>query len=266
MKRILTSTALALTTSALLLSPAFAKKPGEDAPAVDAVAKVNGKAIPKSRVDLLISNAKAQGRPDSDDLRKQIREELITRELLSQEAQKKGFDKHVDVLIGQQQVLITAYLNDYARNHPPSDEAIKNQYEGFKAATGDKEYKARHILVEKESEARDIIARLKKGEKFEELAKQSKDPGTKDKGGDLDWATPNSYVKPFADAMVALQKGQTSETPVQSPFGWHVIRLDDTRQFTPPSLEDVKQQIVQNLQGQIVRQHVFELRQKAKVE
>jgi peptidyl-prolyl cis-trans isomerase C len=265
MKRILISTSIALLASTIAIAPAFSA----DAPAAAgaaAVAKVNGKSIPKSRADALIANAKTQGRPDSEDLRKQVREELITRELLAQEAQKKGFDKRVDVQLGQQQVLITSYLNDYARNHPPADEAIKRQYENFRTATGDKEYKARHILVEKEDEARDIIARLKKGEKFEELAKLSKDPGTKDKGGDLDWATPNSYVKPFAEALVKLTKGQTSEAPVQSPFGWHVIHLDDQRQFTAPSLEDVKGQIVQNLQGQIVRQHVTELRQKAKVE
>jgi peptidyl-prolyl cis-trans isomerase C len=195
-----------------------------------------------------------------------VREELVTREMLAQEAQKKGFDKRTEVQLSQQQVLISAYLNDYARSHPASDDAVKKQYDAFRAAAGDKEYKARHILVEKEDEAKDIIARLKKGEKFEDLAKQSKDPGSKDKGGDLDWATPNNYVKPFADALVKLEKGKYTEAPVQSQFGWHVIRLDDTRQFTPPSLDDVKPQIVQNLQGQIVRQHVMELRQKAKVE
>lgn len=259
-------TVLSLLATTLGFTSALAAESATAPAAAAALAKVNGKAIPKSRADYLISNAKTQGRPDSDDLRKQVKEELVTREVLVQEAQKKGFDKRIEVQLGQQQVLITAYLNDYARNHPPSDEAIKRQYDNFKLATGDKEYKARHILVEKEDEAKDIIARLKKGEKFEDLAKQSKDPGTKDNGGDLDWATPNSYVKPFSDALVKLEKGQTTDTPVQSPFGWHVIRLEDVRQFNPPSLDEVKSQIVKNLEAQIVRQHVQELRQKAKVE
>lgn len=265
MKRTIIQASLVVLAATLSIAPAHAKKDAAS-PAGESVATVNGKAVAKSRADALIANAKAQGRPDSEDLRKQVREELITRELLAQEAQKKGFDKHADVQLSQQQALISAYLNDYARSHPPSADAVKVQYDAFRAAAGDKEFKARHILVEKEDEAKDIIARLKKGEKFEDLAKLSKDPGSKDKGGDLDWATPNNYVKPFADALVKLEKGKYTETPVQSPFGWHVIRLDDTRQYTPPSLDDVKPQIVQNLQGQIVRQHVQELRQKAKVE
>ena len=262
MKRILIQASLVLLAATLGVSPAFAAASSSGG----TVATVNGKAIPKSRADALIASAGTQGRPDSETLRKQVRDELITRELLVQEAQKKGYDKRAEVLLSQQQVLISAYLNDYVRSHPVSDDAVKKQYETFRAVAGDKEYKARHILVEKEDEAKDIIARLKKGEKFDDLAKQSKDPGSKDKGGDLDWATPNNYVKPFADALVKLEKGKTTDAPVQSPFGWHVIRLDDTRQFTPPAIDEVKPQILQNLQGQLVKQHIQELREKAKVE
>ena len=121
-------------------------------------------------------------------------------------------------------------------------------------------------MVEKEEEAKDIITRLKKGDKFEDLAKQSKDPGSREKGGELDWAAPTDYVKPFGDALTKLQKGQYTDTPVKSNFGWHVILLDDTRAFTPPPLKDVEPQIVQSLQRQIVDQHVQELVKRAKID
>jgi peptidyl-prolyl cis-trans isomerase C len=265
MKRTLIQATLILLATTLSISPAMAGKKSADVGG-DAIATVNGKSIPKSRADTLIASAGAQGRQDSDALRKQVREELITRELLAQEGVKKGYDKHSEVLLAQQQVVISAYLNDYVKAHPIGDDAVKKQYEAFRAVAGDKEYKARHILVETEDQAKDIVARLKKGEKFDDLAKQSKDPGSKDKGGDLDWATPNNYVKPFADALVKLEKGKYTDVPVQSPFGWHVIRLDDTRQFTAPSMDEVKPQILQSLQQQIVKAHIQELREKAKVE
>ena len=269
MKRTLIQASLILLAATLSISTAFAAKKSADSAGFfsgGTVATVNGKPIPKSRADALVANAGTQGRQDSEALRKQVKDELITRELLAQEAQKKGYDKHAEVLLAQQQVLISAYLNDYVKAHPVSDDAIKKQYEAFRAVAGDKEYKARHILVETEDLAKDIIARLKKGEKFEDLAKQSKDPGSKDKGGDLDWATPNNYVKPFSDALVKLEKGKYTDTPVQSPFGWHVIRLDDTRQFTPPAMDEVKPQIIQSLQSQVVKQYIQELREKSKVE
>ena len=268
MKRTLIQASLILVVT-LSISTAFAAKKSADSAGSSSggtVATVNGKSIPKSRADALVANASTQGRQDSEALRKQIRDELITRELLAQEAQKKGYDKRADVLLAEQQVLISAYLNDYVKGHPVSDDAIKKQYEAFRAVAGDKEYKARHILVETEDQAKDIIARLKKGEKFEDLAKQSKDPGSKDKGGDLDWATPNNYVKPFSDALVKLEKGKYTDTPVQSAFGWHVIRLDDSRQFTPPAMDEVKPQIIQSLQSQFVKQYIQELREKSKVE
>ena len=268
MKRTLIQAAVVVLATTLSIAPALAAKKSDVGGSLSGgtIATVNGKAIPKSRADALVANAGTQGRQDSEALRKQIRDELITRELLAQEAQKKGYDKRAEVLLGQQQVVISAYLNDYVKAHPVSDDAVKKQYEAFRAVAGDKEYKARHILVETEDQAKDIVARLKKGEKFDELAKQSKDPGSKDKGGDLDWATPNNYVKPFADALVKLEKGKYTDTPVQSPFGWHVIRLDDTRQFTPPAMDEVKPQIIQSLQSQVVKQYIQELTKAAKVE
>lgn len=256
--------------AAVSVSPAFAAKDKEDAKAGPSAAVVNGKAIPKSRMDVLLAGQLAQGQPDSEELRRAVREELVRREVLAQEAQKKGIDKKPDVIaqadMARQQVLIGAYLQDYVRSHPISDEQIKHEYDNIKAQLGDKEYKVRHILVEKEDEAKSIIDKLNKGEKFEDLAKQSKDPGSKDRGGSLDWATPSNYVKPFSDAMVGLKKGEYTKTPVKTEFGYHVIQLEDVRDLKLPTLEEAKPQIGQRLVQQMVEKHVRDLRTKAKVE
>jgi peptidyl-prolyl cis-trans isomerase C len=234
------------------------------------IAKVNGKAIPKARADAIAEAQAAQGHPDSEDLRKTIRENLIQGEVLAQEAIKKGFDKRPQVKIqmdlASQNVLINAYVNDFVKNHPVADEALKKEYDGIRAQLGDKEYKARHVLVDKEDEAKAIIEKLNKGEKFEDLAKESKDPGSKDKGGDLGWAAPSSYVKPFSDALTKLEKGKFTTAPVKSDFGFHVILLEDTRDLKVPAFDDVKQQLTQRMQQRQLEQHFAELRAKAKVE
>lgn len=278
MKRQLQYASLLATLVALSTGTALAAKKAEKAEDIanttaapaGAVATVNGKPIAKAKAELLVNMQKAQGRPDSEDLRRAVKDRLVTLEVVSQEAQKKGLDKKPEVQaqadLARQDVLINAYLADYVRSHPVSPEAVKKEYDAYTATMGDKEYKARHILVEKEEEAKDIIARLKKGDKFEDLAKQSKDPGSRDKGGDLDWSVPANYVKPFADALTKLQKGQYTDTPVKTNFGWHVILLEDSRAFTPASLEELKPQIIQSLQRQLVDQHVQELLRKAKVE
>ena len=143
---------------------------------------------------------------------------------------------------------------------------IEDVVAGIRKALGEKEYKARHILVDTEDEAKAIIAKLNKGEKFEDLAKQSKDPGSKDKGGDLGWANQAAYVKPFSEAMTKLEKGKFTAAPVKSDFGWHVIQLDDVRDLKAPSLDEIKPQLTQRLQQQMVEKHILELRTKAKVE
>ncbi|MDD5249004.1 MAG: peptidylprolyl isomerase [Rhodocyclaceae bacterium] len=260
---------LAALALALAAAPALAKKE-KSADAEDTIAVVNGKAIPSVRANAIVAAQIAQGQPDSPQLRNAVREELVRREVLAQEAQKKGFEKKTDVQaqiqLARQGVLIGAYLNDYVRSHPITDEAIKKEYDTIRATLGDKEYKARHILVESDDEAKAIIDKLNKGEKFDELAKQSKDPGSKDRGGDLGWATPSSYVKPFSDALVKLEKGKFTQTPVKSDFGYHVIMLDDTRELKAPAFEEVKGQIAQRLQQKMVEQHIADLRAKAKVE
>ncbi len=233
--------------------------------------KINGVAIPQARLDLVIKNAIAQGQPDTPELRNKIKDEMITREVLAQEAAKKGVDKNPDVAtqieIQRQGILINAFLQDYVKNHPVSDDAMKKEYEQVKAKAGSKEYKARHILVETEAEAKQIIAQIKKGGNFEKIAaEKSKDSGSKAQGGNLDWSAPNRYVPPFAQALSKLKKGQLTDTPVQTQFGWHVIRLDDERVTKFPSFEEAKPAIQQQMQQQAANKLISDLRAKAKIE
>ncbi len=215
------------------------------------VAVVNGVAIPESRVELVVAQQVAKGAPDSQELRAQVKGFLVGRELLAQAAKSKGLDKNPEVLaeleLAKQQMMITAYLRDYARANPVSDAAVKAEYDRLVAANPQKEFKAQHILVESEQEAKDIIAKL-------------------DKGGELGWNAPTNFVKPFADALMALNKGSYTTTPVRSQFGFHIIKLEDTRDLTPPSFDEVKGQIQQALVGRVVEAHVEELRKKAKIQ
>jgi peptidyl-prolyl cis-trans isomerase C len=234
------------------------------------VATVNGVAIPKSRVDAIVRAQEAQGQKDSPELRAGIRDRLITLEIVAQEATHKGMAKTADTLsqleLARTNILAQAFRTDYVKNHPVSDDALKAEFEKIKSQMGDKEYKARHILVENEADAKEIIVKLKKGEKFEELAKASKDPGSKDHGGDLDWNQPGGFVKPFSDAMMKLEKGKYTETPVQSQFGWHVIQLDDVRPAKFPDFNEIKPGLQQRMQEAMFEKTVADLRAKAKVE
>lgn len=250
--------------SALVLSfalPVFAQN----------VAIVNGKPVPKARVDALAAQLAKSGRPVGAEMEGQLKEEVITREIFMQEAQKRGLDASDDfktqMELARQALLIRELLADQQKKSPVSEAEIQAEYDKFVSANGGKEYRARHILVEKEDEAKAIIASLKKGGKFEDIAKkQSKDPGSGANGGDLDWANAASYVPEFSQALIKLNKGQTTQAPVKSQFGWHVIRLDDVRQAQLPKLEDVKPQIAEQLQRQKLAKFQEDLRGKAKVE
>jgi len=235
------------------------------------LAKVNGVAIPQSRADLLMKEMAAQGRPDTPEMRDAIKQELINREIVAQEAVKKGLHKRPDVTLQielqRQAVLINAYLQDYLKANPVSEDDLKKEYESVKASAASREYKVRHILVESEDEAKQVLAQLKKGGNFEKLAaEKSKDQGSKGRGGDLDWATPARYVPAFGQAITKLKKGQLSDPPVQTQFGWHVIRLDDERPAKFPSFEEAKPQIEQQLRQQTVNKAFSDLRAKAKIE
>jgi len=235
------------------------------------LAIVNGKAVPKTRLDTLAQQVARSGQPVTPELEGQLREEVIAREVFMQEAEKLGLstseDFKVQMELARQTILIRELFADYQKKNPVTDADLKAEYDKFAAANGGKEYKARHILVEKEAEAKAIIASLKKGGKFEDIAKkQSKDAGSGANGGDLDWANPSSYVPEFTEALLKLNKGQTTDTPVKSQFGYHVIRVDDIRTAQLPSFEQVKPQIAQQMQQQKLAKFQEELRAKAKVE
>lgn len=255
--------AAVLVAATVLSAPVLAADKGK------AVATVNGQPIAQNLYEAFVAEQKAQGAPDSPELQNAIKEELVRREILSQEAKKKGLDKQPEVAakmdLARQAVLIQAYLADYVKSHPVGDDKLKKEYDTIKSQLGNTEYKARHILVDKEDEAKAIIAKLNKGEPFAELAKQSKDPGSKDSGGELGWSSPKSYVKPFADALQSLKKGEYTKDPVKTEFGYHVIQLEDTRPLNPPPFEQVKPQLQQRAQQQVVEQLLKDLRSKAKV-
>jgi peptidyl-prolyl cis-trans isomerase C len=164
--------------------------------------------------------------------------------------------------LSAQTVLVNAFVSDWVKANPVPDALLRKEYDTIKSQMGDKEYKVRHILVATEDEAKEIIAALQKGEKFEKLADRSKDPGSKDKGGDLDWNAPGNFVKPFSDAMVKLPKGKFTTVPVQTQFGWHVIEVDDIREAKVPPFDEVKPQLTQRMQGQQLDAYVKELRAK----
>jgi peptidyl-prolyl cis-trans isomerase C len=231
---------------------------------------VNNKPIPKQKVDEFVAALAAQGRPDSPELRAAVREELIAREIFAQEAERRGLMRNTEVQrqldTSRQEILIRAVIRDHFKTNPITDADIKAEYDKAIKGQADKEYRARHILVEKEDAAKQIIADLKKGAKFEDLAKQSKDTGSAANGGDLDWNVPSTFVKPFADAMSKLEKGKFTEAPVQTQFGWHVIRLDDVREAKAPPLEQVKPQIQQELERRRIQELQKDLRAKAKIQ
>ena len=235
------------------------------------VAIVNGKAVPTARVEMLAKQAAASGRQLDDATRAQLKEEVILREIFMQEALKRGIpateDYKIQMELARQTIMIRAMFQDYQAKNPVTDAEVKAEYDKFVASNGGKEYRARHILVEKEDEAKAIIASLKGGAKFEDIAKkQSKDPGSGANGGDLDWANASSYVTEFSEAMIKLEKGQMTQEPVKSQFGWHIIRVDDIRQAQLPKLEEIKDQIAQQMQQQKMAAFQNSLREKAKVE
>jgi peptidyl-prolyl cis-trans isomerase C len=252
-----------------------AAKPAAKAPAKsggkEPVATVNGVAVPQSRMEFMMEQQRNRGAPDNQQTRSVMREELVNREVVAQEAQKSGIGKSSDVQaqmdIARQEILVGAYLRDWVKKHPVSDTELQQEYERARSQTGDKEYRARHILVDNEDQAKALIADLNKGAKFDELAKKnSKDAGSKERGGDLDWNVPAAFDKQFSDAMVKLDKGKYTAAPVQTRFGYHVIQLDDVRPVKFPSFEEVKPRIAQQLQQHKVDELVRGLRAKAKVE
>ena len=271
---------LALLLAAALAAPVFAqtsKPPAlSQAPVLpipagaNRVATVNGKAIPRTRVETVIKQQTARGVADNEQLRQAVTERLINFELVAQEVERRGLNKNSEVQtqieIARQQVLFEIYMQDYFKARPISESILRSEYEKVRAQRGEREYKARHVLVDSESEAKNIIDQLGKGEKIEELAKVSKDSGSRERGGDLGWNAAGTFVKPFADALAKLEKGKYSTQAVQSQFGWHVIYLEDVRNVQFPPYDQVKPQIQNALQEQEVQKVFSDLRAKAKIE
>lgn len=257
---------LALILSAVMLSAAaFAADAGK-------VATVNGVAIPEAKIDFFVKQLAARGQQDTPDLRAKLREDLIRNEIVVQEAMKKGLDKDAEVTsqieMARTQILFGAFINDFLKSNPVSEAAMKSFYDTqVKAQFSGKEYHARHILVATEAEAKSILADLKKGKKFDDLAKnKSTDKGSGANGGDLGWSSPADYVKEFSDAMVKLSKGKITDAPVKSQFGFHIIKLEDMRDAKGPAYEEVKAEIQKELQNQMLQKLITDLRSKAKVE
>lgn len=249
------------------------KDAGKSQPAAQgtSIAKVNGVVVPRARQDLLMQQQGARGMPDNEQTRALVRDELINREVLYQEAQRTGVGKKPEVQaqvdMARQEVVVSAYVRDWVRTHPVTDSDVQKEYDRAKSQAGDKEYRARHILVETEEQAKSLIDELKKGGKFDDLAtKNSKDPGSAQRGGDLDWNVPGTYDKQFADALVKLEKGKYTDTPVHTRFGYHIIMLEDVRPVKFPALNEVRQRISQQVTQTRIDELVKSLRAKAKVE
>ncbi|HET9644462.1 MAG TPA: peptidylprolyl isomerase [Burkholderiaceae bacterium] len=236
------------------------------------VATVNGKAVPKARVDALIKSATKPGQPVPPDLETRARDVVVMQEIFAQEAERRGLqttpEYKAQMELARSRVLLDALRQDFEKKNPVSEAEAKAEYDKVKAEAGNgTEFHARHILVEKEDDAKALIAQIKGGAKFEDLAKKSsKDPGSAENGGDLDWAAPSSYVPEFSEAMTKLKKGEMTETPVKTQFGYHIIRLEDTRQQQFPPYEEVKPQIQQRLSQVKLQKFQEELRAKAKTD
>lgn len=269
----LSKLAIAVFAGAIMAAPALAA----DKPFVT----VNGVAISQATADMYLAQGKANGMPDTPEMKNKLREELVRRELMFQAAKQGGFDKKPEVatqidaatkaLLAQieatRQVMITrAYWEDYLKQHPVTDAQLKATYDAYRAKGGDTEYKVRHILVKDEAEAKSVIAKLDKGSKFEELALQSIDTGNRTQGGDIGWASPAKFVKPFAEALIGLKKGKYSAAPVKTDFGYHVIKLDDTRPLKVPSFNEMKPMLHKDAEAMAIEKMVAELRAKAKIQ
>jgi len=235
-------------------------------------ATVNGTAISEKQVAMLEFQQVAKGQANSPELRKEIIENLSMQLILSQEALKKGMEKIPEVSdqidLTKQSILAQAFIQDYLKNSPVSDDMLKAEYAKIKDQMSGTEYKARHILVEKEGDAKDIIAKLKKAPNaFVSLAKEkSTDLGSKTNGGDLGWFDPSAMVPEFGTAVAKLAKGKFTDEPVKSQFGYHIILLEDSRQKAIPPFDQVKSVLQQQLQQQNVKKLLDDLKAKAKIE
>ncbi len=257
----LLSTSTALAAAMLIALPVAAQN----------IAIVNGKAVPKARVDSLMDQILKQGQQQrTPELEAQVRDEVVLREMFVQEAEKRGFQSKAEYKLqmefARQTILIRELFTQYQAANPVTEAEIQAEYAKSTGAGGP-EYRARHILVDTENEAKTLIAQIKGGARFEDVAKKnSKDTGSGENGGDLDFASPNVYVPEFGEALVKLKKGEMTEVPVKSQFGWHIIRLEDTREAQSPPLAEVHSQIQQKLGQMKIAKFRDDIRAKYKTD
>ena len=266
MRNVKTRIAMLALGSLVLLNACNAQ---DDKKVNDAVlATVNGSAVYQSQMDQMMRQGISQGAPDNAETRKVILEELVSREVARQDAIKQGLEKRADVKQQVEQasnaILVNAFMQEFAKTHTPTEDQLKAEYDKVKTQIGDKQYNARHILVKTEAEAKDIIAQLNKGTKFEKLASKSLDKGSAARGGELGFNPPSAFVPPFAQALASLKKGETTKTPVKTQFGYHVIRVEEVK--PAPTFEEVKKNLTPRVQQEELRKYIEDLRAKAKIE
>lgn len=254
-----TKLAVIASIAALLAAPALADD--------KIVATVNGVDIPQSRLDQQVQNLASQGQPDTPELRKALLERMINFELLAQKSVKDGYDKQPEVKeqleLARKTVLVQSMIEDFNKNHPISEDKVRAEYDKLKDQPGNKRYNIAHIMVISEGDAKKVEAQLKKGANFATVArKYSKDPTAKTNGGQMGWHTASEFMPDFAEAMIHLQKGQVS-APVKTEGGWHIIKVIDVQNIP---FEDVKQNLLQQLQAKAVQKMVKDLRDGAKIE
>jgi peptidyl-prolyl cis-trans isomerase C len=249
----------ALLTLSLAAFPAWAQ---------DAKSQAASGGLSSRVEEAFIKEQLARGAQDTPEFRESVKKVLQRRALIAAEARKKGLDKNEEVTtrveIAAQDILINAFITDYLKKNPATDAEMKKMYDSVIGQFQGSEYKARHILVKEESEAKDIIAKLGKGGKFADLAKTSEDTGSREKGGDLGWNVASAYVEPFSTELAKLKKGQYTKAPVKTQFGYHIIQLDDVRKLTPPTLEQLKPQLAQRVESEKIEKLVTGLEGTAK--
>jgi peptidyl-prolyl cis-trans isomerase C len=273
---LLLGAAIALGTTACTKPAEDAAKPASPASAPAAKASptlvtVNGKTISAELLDTFLQAV--TGKPPAEATKEQkdaLLEQLVNMNLAAQAAEKDGLAKDASVQsrldLLRTQILAEAASEKYVKSHPVSDEEVKAAYDS-EVANMPKEYKARHILVEKKETADAILKELQAGGDFSKIAKaQSKDPGSAAKGGDLGWFSAQTMVKPFAEALAKLEKGKMTTTPVQTEYGFHIIMLDDVRSPSAPAFEDVKEQVKMFAQRKKLQAYLDELRKTGTIQ
>lgn len=236
----------------------------------DPVAVVNGQPISRELFSIYAQQRQRRmGDIESPEALQSLVDELVIQELLVQKAEEQNLAQNPEVAMQleliRRNLLATAALRSQLQEQTPTEEAIKEAYQEM-TVDQEQEYKASHILVETEGKAGEIIEKLNQGADFAELAKEHSKDTSAVQGGDLGWFSPEVMVEPFSEAVTRLEKGEYTKQPVQTQFGWHVIRLEEVREATPPSIEEVRPQIVQRLQSQMISDYLEKLREQAEVE